>query len=182
VSTPQPSRAGSTPGHIAEAEHLGGGTQPTPLLSAVGLSLHYGKLRAVDDVSLTVDAGARHALIGPNGAGKSSLFAVLAGSTRATSGDVVFQGEDVSRENEVRRARRGLVRTYQHANLFLGLSVLENVCAAGERVSGHPLRPWPSRADRQIRARAAEHLDQVGLADRLAAPAASLSHGGDSSK
>jgi branched-chain amino acid transport system ATP-binding protein len=147
------------------------------LLSAQEVSLHYGTLRAVDAVTLTVEYGARHALIGPNGAGKSSLFAVLAGSIRATSGRVAFAGQDVSGEREVQRARRGLVRTYQHANLFLGMTVLDNVCVAVERVGGRPLRPWPGRADRRIRSHATAFLEQVGLSDRTAAPVASLSHG-----
>lgn len=67
------------------------------------LTLRYGSLTTVDRVNLTVRRGARHALIGPNGAGKSSLFTVVAGSTPATSGRVVFNGQDVSNLGEARR-------------------------------------------------------------------------------
>ena len=153
-------------------------SEPEPLLRAAAVTLRYGELTAVDSVDLVVDHGGRHALIGPNGAGKSSFFSVLAGSTRASGGSVEFAGVDVSAESEVHRARRGLVRTYQHANLFLGLSALDNLRVAVERAHGRPLRPWPSpRSDRAIRDRAAEHLERVGLADRSQSLVAALSHG-----
>lgn len=148
-----------------------------PLLTVEHLTLQYGQLRAVNDVSLTIARGARHALIGPNGAGKSSLFSVLAGSTRATSGAVDFDGHDITGESEVERARRGMVRTYQHANLFVAMTVLENVAVAVERAAGRPLRPWPSRTDRRIRAAAAEYVARVGLADRVNDRVDALSHG-----
>lgn len=142
------------------------------------LTLRYGSLTAVDRVNLTVRRGARHALIGPNGAGKSSLFTVVAGSTPATSGRVVFNGQDVSNLGEAGRARAGLVRTFQHSSLFLGMSVLDNARLAVERASGRPKRPWPSRrADRVIADEAMAHLESVGLADRRAAVCGALSHG-----
>lgn len=150
----------------------------TDLLVVDDVSLHYGALRAVDRVSLRIPAGGRHALIGPNGAGKSSLFAVLAGATPATSGCLTFAGQEVTGWDEVGRARAGLVRTYQHSSLFLGLTVLDNVRLAVERLHGRTLRPWPSRrADRRVTDRAAEHLEQVGLAGRSLEPVSSLSHG-----
>jgi branched-chain amino acid transport system ATP-binding protein len=151
---------------------------PTPLLSARGITLRYGDLTAVDSVDLVVPRGGRHALIGPNGAGKSSFFSVLAGSARATSGSIELAGVDISSESEVHRARRGLVRTYQHANLFVGLSALDNIRIAVERAQGRPLRPWPSpQQDRRVREVAAEHLAAVGLADRSESLVSSLSHG-----
>ncbi len=149
-----------------------------PLLVVEGLTLRYGALTAVDDVHLTVEAGARHALIGPNGAGKSSLFSVLAGAVPPTSGRILFDGDDLTGADEVRRARRGLVRTYQHSSLFLGLSALDNVRLAVERVQGSPLRPWPRPSyDRRVVGEAEEMLAQVGLVDRRAAPVQALSHG-----
>lgn len=147
------------------------------LLVVDDVSLHFGALRAVDRVSLRVRSGARHALIGPNGAGKSSLFAVLAGATPATSGRLHLAGQDITAWDEVARARAGLVRTYQHSSLFLGLSVLDNVRLAVERLEGRPLRPWPSRRDRRVTDRATTHLELVGLADRRAETVAALSHG-----
>jgi branched-chain amino acid transport system ATP-binding protein len=153
-------------------------TQPAPLLSARGVTLRYGDLTAVDAVDMVVPYGGRHALIGPNGAGKSSFFSVLAGSTRATSGASELAGVDITSESEVHRARRGLVRTYQHANLFVGLSAIDNIRIAVERAQGRPLRPWPSpKRDGRVREVAAEHLAAVGLADRSSSLVSSLSHG-----
>jgi branched-chain amino acid transport system ATP-binding protein len=147
------------------------------LLVVENLTLRYGALTAVDDVSLRIASGARHALIGPNGAGKSSFFSMLGGATSPTSGRIVLGGEDIISCDEVARARAGLVRTYQHSSLFTGLSVLDNVRIAVERVSGRPLRPWPSRADRRIATAAEEYLAHVGLVDRRDQLVASLSHG-----
>ena len=149
-----------------------------PLLRLDGLTLRYGSLTAVDDVHLTVERGSRHALIGPNGAGKSSLFAVVAGSTRATRGRVHFDGRDVTALREAARARAGLVRTFQHSSLFLGCSVLDNVRLAVERAGGHPLRPWRSPRDAsRTRSEAMGHLEAVGLLDRVEATSSALSHG-----
>jgi len=147
------------------------------LLVVENLTLKYGALTAVDNVSLRIATSARHALIGPNGAGKSSFFSMLGGATSPTSGRIIFGGDDIISHDEVERARAGLVRTYQHSSLFTGLSVLDNVRIAVERIVGNPLRPWPSRADRRVTARAEEHLAHVGLADRRHQHVASLSHG-----
>jgi branched-chain amino acid transport system ATP-binding protein len=142
------------------------------------LTLRYGSLTAVDRVSLTVRHGARHALIGPNGAGKSSLFTVIAGATPATSGRVVFAGQDVSHLGETARARAGLVRTFQNSSLFLAMSVLDNARLSVERVTGRPKRPWPSpAADRAITEEALARLEAVGLVDRQLAACGTLSHG-----
>ncbi|NNG18115.1 ABC transporter ATP-binding protein [Naumannella sp. ID2617S] len=149
-----------------------------PLLELEGISLHYGSLKAVDDVTLSVPAGARHALIGPNGAGKSTLFSVIGGAQKATAGRITFNGEDITHHNESTRARSGLVRTFQHSALFLGMSVLDNVALAVEGVHGTPWRFFPSRGgDRRIRERTLEVLSRVGLADRANEYAGNLSHG-----
>jgi len=154
------------------------GETAKPMLQVVDLTLRYGALTAVDSVNLTVSAGSRHALIGPNGAGKSSLFAVLGGTIRATTGQILIDGEDVTAQNEVGRARRGLLRTFQHSSLFMGLSAVDNVRLAVERKEGSPLRPWPSRRrDRRVTERAEEFLETVGLTSRRDDIAESLSHG-----
>jgi len=148
------------------------------LLRLERLTLRYGSLTAVDGVDLSVARGSRHALIGPNGAGKSSLFAVVAGTTRATSGRVHFDGRDVTGLREAARARAGLVRTFQHSSLFGGCSVLDNVRLASERSVGSPLRAWRSRRGAaEVTEQAMGHLEAVGLADRSGAPSGSLSHG-----
>ena len=154
------------------------GRETETLLRVEGLSVHYGALKAVDDVHLAVRAGGRHALIGPNGAGKSSLFAALAGANRAATGQIFLDGVDISRYDEARRATAGLVRTYQHSNLFPALTVLDNVRIAAEKAGGRPLRPWPSRkADRVVTAHAEASLARVGLEHRATHAVSSLGHG-----
>ena len=143
----------------------------TPILELQGLTRAYGSLTAVRGVDLTVMPGERHALIGPNGAGKSTLFATVAGTLPATSGRVLFQGDDVTRLSEPARARRGLVRTFQHSSLFLHCSVLDNVALAVRRTRG------VGRRFRNTSSEALRRLADVGLASRAGDLAAALSHG-----
>lgn len=150
----------------------------TPALEVSGVSQHFGSLKAVDDVSLTVAAGSRHAVIGPNGAGKSTFFALIAGTRRATAGTVALNGTDVTALSEPKRVAAGLVRTFQHSSLFLTATVLENVILAAQRQRGASwsmLRPVSRR--RELRDHAHALLAQVGLDDRWAALAGALSHG-----
>ena len=153
-------------------------TDADAILSLDSVSLHYGSLKAVDEVTFDVQRGARHALIGPNGAGKSTLFSVIGGAQKATAGRIRFAGEDVTEHNESSRARAGLVRTFQHSSLFLGMTVVDNVALAVEGVHGTPWRFFPlPGSDRRIRTKSMEHLEAVGLADRAQELCGNLSHG-----
>jgi ABC-type branched-subunit amino acid transport system ATPase component len=87
----------------------------------------FGGIRAVDGVSLCVQAGDRVAVIGPNGAGKSTLFGLISGEQSPDQGDVVLEGRSMRGVSPQRRAGLGLGRTFQTARLFAGLSVRENV-------------------------------------------------------
>jgi branched-chain amino acid transport system ATP-binding protein len=150
----------------------------TAALELRSVAQHFGSLKAVDDVSLSVESGSRHAVIGPNGAGKSTLFALIAGTREPSSGQVVVAGDDVTHMPEHRRASRGVVRTFQHSSLFLACTVLENVLLAAQRRHGASwsmLRPLSRRTS--LHATASDLLDRVGLADRRAAAAGALSHG-----
>jgi branched-chain amino acid transport system ATP-binding protein len=138
----------------------------------------YGELRAVDGVTLAVDAGARHAVIGPNGAGKSTLFHLISGTVRPTSGRVRFAGKDVTRWGPHRRTRLGIGRTFQHSSLFDGLPARENVAIAAQRELGHShnlVVPTGRFAD--VAARSEELLTLVGLGDLGDAEVGSLSYG-----
>ena len=142
------------------------------------LTRRFGGLCAVDSVSIRVEAGARHAVIGSNGAGKSTLFALIGGAQRPSSGSVFLGGVDVTGLAEHRRARRGLARTFQHANLFGPATVAANVALAVRRWLGCGYRPWPDRRrEAAVRSRVAQLLETAGLTDRANVPAASLSHG-----
>ncbi|MFD9333061.1 ABC transporter ATP-binding protein [Streptomyces sp. NPDC060028] len=142
------------------------------------VSRHFGSFTAVDELSLTVRAGARHAIIGPNGAGKSTLFGLISGTLAATSGSVLVEGRDVTRLTVDRRVALGVAATFQHSSLFLRETVLENVLLAVLRRTGTGLgglRRVSTRTAATARARTL--LERVGLPDRYGACAAELSHG-----
>ena len=112
-------------GLVASAERA-----PAVVLEAVGVSREFGGVRAVRDVSFMVREGTLTGLIGPNGAGKSTLLAMLAGTLRVSSGKVLYQGADVTSVAAFRRARMGLVRTFQLASEFKRLTVMENLVSS----------------------------------------------------
>jgi branched-chain amino acid transport system ATP-binding protein len=145
-------------------------------LECTALCHHFGALRAVDGVDLTVPEGARHALIGPNGAGKSTLFRLLAGGLRPSAGRICLDGQDITKMTETQRVHLGIAQTFQHSHLFLSMSGVENVRLAAQRLLGRPWWPLP-RPSRVVDARVQQLLSEVGLADRGAVSVASLSHG-----
>ncbi len=108
------------------------------VLQATGVSREFGGVRAVSGVTLSVTRGTMTGLIGPNGAGKSTLLALLAGTERVSAGTIRYQGQDITNVPAFRRARLGLVRTFQLASEFKRLTVLENLLTAapGNRGSG----------------------------------------------
>ena len=100
------------------------------VLEAAGVSREFGGVRAVHDVSFVVRHGTLTGLIGPNGAGKSTLLAMLAGTLRVSSGKIMYLGQDVTSVAAFRRARMGLVRTFQLASEFKRLTVMENLVSS----------------------------------------------------
>ncbi len=143
----------------------------TPLiLRGIGLTRTFGALKAVDGVDLEIPAGGRHALIGPNGAGKSTLFRLITGGLAATAGSVWFDGRDVTRLPEHRRARLGIGQTFQHSSLFGSMTVAQNVSLAAQRDASWV--PVPRRAPSVDRL-----LADVGLLDRAGVRADALSYG-----
>jgi branched-chain amino acid transport system ATP-binding protein len=98
-----------------------------PLLSVKGVTLRFGGITALSDVSFDVQRGELFAIIGPNGAGKSSVFNCLNGVYRPQQGAIRFDGEEITGCRPVAIARRGMARTFQNLGLFSTLTVLENV-------------------------------------------------------
>jgi branched-chain amino acid transport system ATP-binding protein len=134
-----------------------------------GLRKAFGGVVAIDDVSFDVPAGALTALIGPNGAGKSTLFNLLTNLYPADAGTVTFFGTPLEGKTSDAIARLGLVRTFQTARVFPGMTVLENVLAglhvaARTPVWAHAFATAPARREeRTMTQRAEALLDAVGF-------------------
>jgi branched-chain amino acid transport system ATP-binding protein len=98
-----------------------------PLLEVDRLTVRFGGLVALAQVSFTMHQGDFVALIGPNGAGKTTVFNVLTGLVRSTTGRLLFRGTDVTRYRSDQISRQGISRTFQLVRVFRGLSVLDNI-------------------------------------------------------
>jgi len=153
------------------------------VLQAVGVEREFGGVRAVAGVSFSVRHGTMTGLIGPNGAGKSTLLAMLAGTLPVSSGRVIYQGQDVTRLPAYRRARLGLVRTFQLASEFKRLTVMENLLSAvpgnrGDSFRGALAGPRYWRGDETAAiARAQALLTRFGLDGHANSYAGDLSGG-----
>jgi ABC-type branched-subunit amino acid transport system ATPase component len=101
-----------------------------PILEVDGVSKRFGGLKAVSDCSMVVEEGSVTGLIGPNGAGKSTLLSMIAGFVPTDSGKIRFRGEEVQNLSAHRRSRIGMVRSFQAARVWAGLTTLENVLVA----------------------------------------------------
>ncbi|MGP8434275.1 ABC transporter ATP-binding protein [Paraburkholderia fungorum] len=134
------------------------------LLAIECVSRHFGNLRAVNDVSMNVQAGELRAVIGPNGAGKTTFFNLISGFFRPTAGRILFDGNDITNLLPHRRVALGMARTFQITEVFPELSVHDNVRIPVEIESGYRLRPWLSRAAAvKIRDRVDELITMGGL-------------------
>ena len=148
------------------------------LLRVEHVTKRFGSLVAVNDVSMTVEAGQLRAVIGPNGAGKTTFFNLISGFFSPSSGSIVFDGEDVTALLPARRVWRGIARTFQITEVFPELSVRENLRIAVEVASGFRLRPWLSRAaDAKVRARVSDLIEMCGLAGKADCLVGELAHG-----
>ena len=98
-----------------------------PQLQVSHITLSFGGVTALVNVSFDVEPGTIHAIIGPNGAGKTSMLNCISGVYRPQKGSIAFEGEDVSRLSPAARTRRGIARTFQNIALFKGMTVLDNL-------------------------------------------------------
>jgi branched-chain amino acid transport system ATP-binding protein len=120
---------------------------------------------AVDKVSINVRRGSIHALIGPNGAGKTTFFNLLTKFLPPTSGSIVYNGHDITRERPAQTARRGVIRSFQISAVFPHLTVMENVRVALQRKLGTSFHFWKSENTlNHLNDRAMELLNEVDLA------------------
>ncbi|WP_195819012.1 ABC transporter ATP-binding protein [Roseobacter sp. MH60115] len=149
-----------------------------PLLQIKSLNKSFGALTATDDVSLTLHPGEIHALIGPNGAGKSTLIKQVAGGLQPNSGEIWFDGRNVTGLSTVARARAGLGRTFQISSLAMEYTVLQNAVLGAVGHSGAVWRFFtPVMRNAKLRAAAMAALERVGLVEHAAKRTADLSHG-----
>ncbi len=139
-----------------------------------GLAKHFGGVRALDGVDFDVPAGQCVALIGPNGAGKSTCFACLAGQQVPTAGEVLWQGQSLLGKPPAERQRLGVARTFQVAQTFEALTVLQNIQLALRGVV--PLAWWDRPESRQPE-RALRLAAQAGLQAQAYATVADLPYG-----
>jgi branched-chain amino acid transport system ATP-binding protein len=150
------------------------------LLALEEVSLAFGGLQAVEQVSFGVATGAVKAVIGPNGAGKTTLFNLVTGFLSPQTGRITFQGQEVQGRPAHWIARQGIARTFQLVQLFDHMTVLENVMVGRHRLSragllaGAARFPRTRAEEKLIRQKALEALEFVGLADRAGQSAAVL--------
>lgn len=145
------------------------------ILEVRNLTVQFGGLKAVNNLSLEVEEGELRCLLGPNGAGKSTTLDLICGKTPATSGQILFLGQDITALKEYKRARQGIGRKFQVPSVFKSLTVLENIEIARSRRAGvlDTVRVFRT----PIRGRVKDVLDRVGLIDMIDVPASNLSHG-----
>ena len=152
-------------------------------LDVQGVTVRFGGLTALDDVSLTAAPRQVTGIIGPNGAGKTTLLNVLCGFVRPESGTIHFRGRELTGLRPHRLARLGIARTLQGVGLFGGLSVVENVMvgASNQARAGFWTAlfglPWSDRDERMLRDRALQALDRVGAADLADSKPDTLAYG-----
>jgi branched-chain amino acid transport system ATP-binding protein len=153
------------------------------VLAAEGISIGFGGVQALSDVSFAVEQGEIFAIIGPNGAGKTTLFNVVSGLYDAQQGMVKLKGEDVTGLPPHALARRGLSRTFQNLQIFFRMTAAENVMVGRHlheqrNVLAHLFTlPSVMRQNVVTRAKAEELLDFVGIAEFAGRPAGGLPYG-----
>jgi branched-chain amino acid transport system ATP-binding protein len=148
------------------------------LLTASHLTKRFGGLAAVNDISLSLHRNTIHAVIGPNGAGKSTLTHLLSGDITPTSGQVHLNGKDITGAAPEKISRSGLGRSYQKTNIFLPLSVWDNVHLAAQSRAQHAARWWSVATDFvATRAIAQRAIEQSGLKNKVHSNASAMSHG-----
>ncbi|MGY1684802.1 ABC transporter ATP-binding protein [Geodermatophilus sp. SYSU D00867] len=136
-----------------------------------GISVAFGGVKALTDVSLTVEPGQVHGLIGPNGAGKTTMFNVACGLVRPTEGRIVWRGQELRRLRPNQLAKLGIARTLQGVGLFPGLTVLENVMVGAHKharagfFSALFAIPTADKDDARLRERATAALGELDAAD-----------------
>ena len=136
------------------------------LLAVKDLSIHFGGVKAVQNVSFNIDAGIVYSVIGPNGAGKTTLFNLITGVYKPTTGEIKLDGEAIHGKSPNELAVRGVARTFQNLQICMNMSAIENVMVGAHlRLDRNLIKaalrlPSITRRDAELRAEAAEHKAQ----------------------
>ena len=153
------------------------------LLELKGATIKFGGVTALNEVNFHVNKGEICALIGPNGAGKTTVFNVVTGVYPLTSGQILFQGEDLAGKKRHQVTKMGIGRTFQNVRLFGDMTSLENVLTATDVHKGSGLlgnlfgTPRARREEKESRVRAQELLDFMGIGNRAEQLAKNLPYG-----
>jgi len=148
------------------------------IIETRNLSKEFKGFAAVSDLNLRVSRGHIHALIGPNGAGKTTVFNLLTKFHIPTTGTILFNGSDITREKPADIALRGIIRSFQISAVFPNLTPLENVKIALQRKTGTSYHFWRSSEPlKKLDSRAMELLESVGIAEFAAEVTGELAYG-----
>ncbi len=153
------------------------------MLQVRDLSIHFGGVKAVQNVSFNIDAGIVYAVIGPNGAGKTTLFNLITGVYKPTTGEIRLEGEAIQGRSPNELARRGVARTFQNLQICMNMSAIENVMVGAHlRLDRNLVKaalrfPALKSADRALREEAADLMRFVGLEQYIDARADAMSYG-----
>ena len=148
------------------------------LLQLQNISRRFGALTALDQISMCVEPGELRALIGPNGAGKTTLFNLVSGFFPPSEGSIIFEGQPITAVNPASLVKKGIIRTFQITEVFLTLTVYENLRVAVETAMGLNIRPWINRGMRaKINDRVDELMEIVQISKKADRVVGEMSHG-----
>lgn len=148
------------------------------LLKLENVSRRFGAVKALSDISLSVEQGELRAIIGPNGAGKTTLFNLISGFFPPSDGRIIFEDVPITAVNPAALVKMGIIRTFQITEVFLDLTVYENLRVAVETAMGLNVRPWISRGMRtKINDRVDELMEIVKITHKADRVAGEMSHG-----
>src|SRR4051812_10956828 len=152
------------------------GPMHTYLLAAEGLTVSFDGFRAVDDLCLYINQDELRVIIGPNGAGKTTVLDLISGRTRADSGTILFQGDELTKLREHQIVRRGVGRKFQTPSVYESLTVEENLVMSypkGRTVFG----AWMFKQGKEVMDKVTETAELIHLPEKLQDRAETLSHG-----
>ena len=143
-------------------------TSDKTILEVKNISVSFGGVKPVQDVSFKIAENSFTSVIGPNGAGKTSLFNLISGMNKINTGEIIFNGEAIHSIHTHKIAQKGLIRTFQGAKIIKRLTVVENLMMAvqgnpGDNLSGFFRKKARREFEESARAEALRRLDQVGL-------------------